>query len=66
MNALGLVVSEKKIFEKYIFKKPIFWPRDLLMQLIRAIWTTLAGDYPGNIPVKFGQNPMSSFRGEDV
>jgi len=26
----------------------------------------LVGDHPGIIPVKFGQNPMSGFRGEDV
>jgi len=26
----------------------------------------LVGDLPGIIPVKFGQNPMSGFRGEDV
>jgi len=36
------------------------------MQPIRTIWTTLVGDHPGIIPVKFGQNPMSGFRGEDV
>jgi len=24
----------------------------------------LVGDHPGIIPVKFGQNPMSGFRGE--
>jgi len=26
----------------------------------------LVGDHPGIIPVKFGQNPMSGFRGKDV
>jgi len=26
----------------------------------------LVGDHPGIIPVKFDQNPMSGFRGEDV
>ena len=65
MKALGLVVSDKKIFESFILK-PIYWPRDLLMQPIRTIWTTLVGDHPGIILVKFGQNPMSGFRGEDV
>jgi len=65
MKALGLVVSDKKIFENCILKT-YFWPRDLLMQPIRTIWTTLVGDYPGIIPVKFGPNPMSGFRGEDV
>jgi len=42
------------------------WPRDLLMQLTETIWTTLVGDHPGIIPVKFGQNPMSGFREEVV
>ena len=36
------------------------------MQPIRTIWTTLVGDHPGIIPVKFGHNPMSGFRAEDV
>jgi len=36
------------------------------MQPVRTIWTTLAGHHPGIIPVKFGQNPMSGFREEDV
>jgi len=26
----------------------------------------LVGYHPGIIPVEFGQNPMSGFRGEDV
>ena len=53
MNVQGLVVSEEKIFESCI-KKPIFWPRDLLMQPIRAIWTILVEDYPGTLPDEFG------------
>ena len=36
------------------------------MQPTKTIWTILAGDHPGIIPVKFGENPMSGFRGEDV
>jgi len=36
------------------------------MQPSRTIWTTLVGDHPGLIPLKFGQNPVSGFRGEDV
>ena len=46
--------------------KPTFWSRDLLMQPTGTVWTTLLGDHPIIIPVKFGQNPMSGFRGEDV
>ena len=57
-ESLGLVVSDKKIFESFILK-PICWPRDLLMQPTRTVWTTLIGDHPGIIPVKFGQIPIS-------
>jgi len=35
------------------------------MQQIRTIWTTLVGDHPDTIPVKFGQIPISGSR-EDV
>jgi len=61
MKALGLVVSDKKIFESLILK-PIYWPRDLLMQPTEMVWTTLIGDHPGIIPVKFGQIPISGSR----
>jgi len=64
MKALGLVVSDMKIFESFILK-PIYWPRDLLMQPSGTVWTTLIGDHPGIIPVKFGQIPISGSR-EDV
>jgi len=65
MNALGLVVSVKNIFENCILKT-YFWPRDLHMQPIRTIWTILVEDRPRTIPVKLGENPMSGIRGEDV
>jgi len=32
------------------------------MQPTGTVWTTLIGDHPGIIPVKFGQNPISGFR----
>ena len=64
MKALVLVFSDKKISESFILK-PIYWPRDLLMQPTGTVWTTLKGDHPGIIPVKFGQIPMSGSR-EDV
>jgi len=51
---------------KIAFWKPIFWPRDLLMQPTGTGWTTLIGDHPGIIPVKFGQIPISGFRGDVV
>jgi len=63
MKALGIVFSDKKIFEKCILKT-YFWPRVLVMQPTGTIWNTLIGDHPGIIPVKFGQNPMSGFRGD--
>jgi len=62
MKALGLLVSVK-IFENYM--KSILWPRDLLMQTIRTIWTILVGDHTGTIPVQFDQIPISGSR-EDV
>jgi len=58
MKALGLVDLDKKIFECCILKT-FFWPRDLLMQPTGTVWTTLIGDYPGIIPVKFVQIPIS-------
>jgi len=60
MKALGLVVSDKS-FESCILK-PIFWPRNLLMQPIRTIWTILVEDYPGTIPVEFVQIPIRGSR----
>jgi len=56
MKALGLVVSDKKIF-KFHFKN-FFWPRDQFMQPIRTIWTMCVGDHTGTIPVEFGQIPI--------
>jgi len=61
MKALGLVVSDKKIFESCILKT-FFWPRDLLMQPIWTIWTILVEDYPETIPVEFGQISISGSR----
>jgi len=37
MKALGLVVSDKKIFESFILK-PILWPHDLHMQPTGTVW----------------------------
>jgi len=65
MKALGLGVSDKKIFERFILK-PFYWPRDLLMQPTGTVWTNLIGDHPGIIPVKFGQIPISGSRDDVV
>jgi len=65
MKAPGLVVSDKKIFKNCTLK-PKFWPRDLLMQPIKTVWTILVGDHQGIIPVVFGQIPISSSSEEVV
>ena len=59
-----MFISDNNIFESFILKL-IYWPRDLLMQPTGTVWTTLIGDHPGIIPVKFGQIPISGSR-EDV
>jgi len=53
MKALGLLVSDE-IFENCIWKT-FLWPRDILMQPIKTIWTILVGD----LPFEFGQIPIS-------
>jgi len=65
MKALGLVVSDKKIFENCILKT-LFLPHDLVMQPIRTIYTILVGDHLWTIPVEFGQIPISGSRKEVV
>jgi len=64
MEALGLVVSDKKILENCILKT-YFLPRDLHMQPFITIWTVVVGDHPDTIPVEFGKIPISGSR-EDV
>jgi len=64
MKALGLVVSDKKIFENCILKNFVL-PCDLHMQPTETIWTILVGDHPGTIPVEFSQITFSGSR-EDV
>jgi len=61
MNAQGILVLDKKIL-KNAFWKPFLWPRDLLMQPIRTIWTILIEDYTGTIPVEFDKLPISGSR----
>jgi len=64
MKALGLVVSDKKIFENYILKTYFLtpWPTYASNQNHLNI---LVGDHPGTIPVEFGQISISGSR-EDV
>jgi len=58
-HLFALVVSNK-IFEK-LFLNIFFWRCDQLMHPTGAAWTTLVGDHPGIIAVKYGQNPVSAF-----
>jgi len=62
---LWALYFQTRRFFKIAFLKPNFWPRDLLMQPPGTVWTTLIGDHPGIIPVKFGQIPIRGSR-EDV
>jgi len=64
MKALGLVVPDKKIFESCILKTYFL-----------TLWPTYTTNWNGlnnfdrgtpRDPVKFGENPMSGLRGEDV
>ena len=61
MKALGLVLSEEKIFENRILKTYFFtsWPTYLP---IRTIWTILVGGHPGAIPIEFGHITISGSR----
>jgi len=65
MEALGRVVSDRKIFDNFILKTYL-WPRDILMQSIITVLTTLVGDPQGIISVEFGQIPISGLRKEVV
>jgi len=58
MKTQCLLVSDK-IVENCIFKKPILWPCELLMQPITTIWTLLVEGHPGTIPVEYGQIPIN-------
>ena len=63
---IGPVVSDKKVFFKFLVKKSIFSSWDLDMQWTGTIWTTLEEDQPRIIPVMFGQIPISSLGGDIV
>ena len=63
--ALGLMVSDKKIFKD--FKKIsvlLPWQPEFLKE--SNYFSNSEEDHGGNISVKFHQNPISSFREEDV
>ena len=63
--ALGLMVSDKKIFKD--FKKCsvlLPWQPEFLKE--SNYFKNSEEDHGGNISVKFHQNPISSFSEEDV
>jgi len=59
-------INRNKLCCQIAVWRPNFWPRDLLMQPIRTIWTSLVGDYPGTIPVEFGHIPIGGSKKEVV
>jgi len=65
MEALGLVVSDERIFESCILKTYFLtpWPTYATNQ---TIWTISVRDHPGTIPVEFDQIPISGSREEVV
>jgi len=65
MKALGLVVSDKNIFEHCILKTYFLTPWPTYASNYSGL-NNLVDDLPGIIPGKFGQAPMSGFRGEVV
>ena len=69
MKALGLVVSDRRIFESFILKTYFLnlWPTYAIRTIWTpgTVWTTLVEEHLGIIPVKFGQNSMSGFREEE-
>ena len=59
IKALGLVVSDKKIFKVFICKI-YFSLCDLDMQQTETFWTILKEGHVRFISAKFGQNPAST------
>ena len=63
--ALGLMVSDKKIFKDFKkFSVLLPWQPEFLKEL--NYFKNSEEDHGRNISVKFDQNPISSFREEDV
>ena len=65
--AMGLMVSGKKIFKDLKKKKnSVFLPWQPEFLRNQIISRNSKEDHGSNMSVKFHQNPMSSFREEDV
>ena len=63
--ALGLMVSDKKIFKDFKKNSVLLpWQPEFLKE--SNYFKNSEEDHGGNISVKFHQNPISSFREEDV
>ena len=63
--ALGLMFSDKKIFKDLKkFSVLLQWQPEFLKE--SNYFKNSEEDHGGNISVKFHQNPISSFREEDV
>ena len=63
--ALGLIVSDKKIFKDFKkFSVLLPWQPEFLKE--SNYFKNSKEDHGGNISVNFHQNPMSSFSEEDV
>jgi len=65
-ESCGSCSFRQEDFSKLHFENLLFLPCDLLMQRTGTVWTTLGKEHLGIIAVKFGQNPMSGFRGDVV
>ena len=64
--ALGLMVSDKKIFKDFKKKIQFCCHGNQSFRRNQIISRNSEEDHGGNISVKFHQNPISSFREEDV
>ena len=63
--AVGLMVSNKKIFKDFKkFSVLLPWQPEFFKE--SNYFKNSEEDHGGNISVKFHQNPVSSFREEDV
>ena len=63
--ALGLMVSDKKIFKDFIFFFSFVAMATRVFEGFNFSQKNSEKDHGRNISVKFHQNPMSSFREED-
>jgi len=58
--------SFRQDFRKLHLENLFFDPVTYLCNQLETVWTTIVKEHLEIIPVKFGKNPMSGFRGEVV